>query len=431
MNPRTPARDCLEIENRRQSGIYAKRSVTLVRGEGARVQDDTGRTYLDLTSGISVANLGHAHPDLVRAISEQSARLITCQEMFPNDRRAEFLERLLAVAPGSLERAFLCNTGCEAIEAAIKFSRLVTGRTGIVATMRGFHGRTLGALSATWDKKYREPFEPLVPGFSHVPYNDLEKLDAAIDESTAAVILEPIQGEGGIRPGDPEFLRGAQKLCRERGAMLVMDEIQTAYGRTGKMFACEHAGVDPDLLCLAKAMAGGVPMGAVLLGPRVGELPKKVHGSTFGGNALACAAAITVLDVMERDGLVERAAELGAAAHARLRAMDLPIVREVRGLGLMFGIELKVKAAPLLPKFQDEGLLVLLGGVNVLRMLPPLVITEAELDRALDIVESVLRAEDGPGAVGGPGAAGASEADATSGAETASGADTESASETR
>lgn len=377
-------------ENRLQSGVYAKRELTIVSGKGAKVRDEDGREYIDCVAGISVANLGHCHPKIVRAITEQAQRLITCQEMFANDVRADYLERLVGVAPGKLERVFLCNSGTEAIEAAIKFAFVVTKRHKVVAAMRGFHGRTLGALSATWEKKYREPFLPLVPDFTHVPYNDLEKLDAAVDDTVAAVLLEPVQGEGGIRPGDPDYLRAAQKLCRERGAMFLLDEIQTAFGRTGTLFAAEHAGLDPDMLCIAKSMAGGVPMGATLLGPRVVGLPPKIHGSTFGGNPLACAAGIAALDAIRDENLCERANELGKRAAERLEAHGVERIREIRQLGLMIGVELRDKAAPVLPKLQEKGVLALLGGVNVLRLLPPLVIEQDDLDAAIDIIADVL-----------------------------------------
>jgi acetylornithine/LysW-gamma-L-lysine aminotransferase len=310
--------------------------------------------------------------------------------MFYNDKRAALLERLIAIAPAGLERAFLCNSGAEAIEAALKFARLVTGRREVVATMRGFHGRTMGALSATWEKKYREPFEPLVPGFRHVAYNDLAALEAAVSGETAAVILEVVQGEGGVRPGTADFLRGAQRLCRERGALLIVDEVQTGFGRTGAMFACEHHGLSPDLLCLAKSIAGGLPMGSVLLGERVGALPPQVHGSTFGGYPLACAAALAAIDFIEAEHLPERSAELGAWFLARLGQIRSPLVREVRGLGLMVGIELKQKVTPYLQALMGQGVLALPAGLTVMRFLPPLVISQAELAAAADAVERVL-----------------------------------------
>lgn len=385
-----PSLSAAALEDLYQSGVYAKRPLTLVRGLGARVFDDAGNEYIDCVAGISVANLGHCHPRVVSAIAEQAGRLIVCQEAFSNDRRAELYRRLIAVAPGALERVFFCSSGSEAIEGAIKFARLSTSRPGVVAAMRGFHGRTLGALSATFEPSYREPFEPLVPGFSHVPFNDLARLEAAVTGETAAVILEPVQGEGGVRPGQPEFLLGAQELCRRRGALLILDEIQTGFGRTGKLFAAEHHGLDPDLLCLAKSMAGGLPIGAVLLGERVGALPPQVHGSTFGGNPLACAAALAAIDTLEAEHLPERAAELGAWFAARLARIQAPVIREVRGLGLMLGIELKQKVTPFLQALMAQGVLALPAGLTVMRFLPPLVISQAELSQAADAVEAVL-----------------------------------------
>ncbi|MBI4770015.1 MAG: acetylornithine/succinylornithine family transaminase [Chloroflexi bacterium] len=371
-------------------GVYSKRPITIVRGQGARLWDAEGREYIDCVGGQGAANLGHADPVVAQAIARQARTLISCPEMFYNDRRAELLEKLLSLAPPGLERAFLCNSGTEAVEAAIKFARAATGRAGVVAAMRGFHGRTLGALSATWEKKYREPFEPLLPGFSHVPYNNLEALEAAVTDETGAVILEVVQGEGGVRPGTPEFLCGAQRLCRQRGALLVIDEVQTGFGRTGRTFAVEHYGLEPDLLPLAKSIAGGMPMGATLIGPRVGALPAQSHASTFGGNPLACAAAVAALGRMEELGLPGRAAELGAYFIERLRGINSPGVREVRGLGLMVGIELKGKVTPVLQALMERGVLALPAGLTVLRFLPPLVITREELDVVVEAVREAL-----------------------------------------
>ena len=288
----------IDLESAHTSGVYPKRPLAIVRGQGARVWDAEGREYIDCAGGQGAANLGHAHPAILAAINRQASQLITCPEIFYNDRRAELLAALTGAAPEGMSRAFLCNSGTEAVEAAIKFARLSTGRAGIVAAVRGFHGRTMGALSATWNRDYRTPFEPLVPGFSHVPYNDLPALERAVTDQTAAVLLEVVQGEGGVHPGTPEFLHGAQALCRERGARLILDEVQTGYGRTGKLWACQHHGIAPDLLAAAKSMAGGLPMGACLIGPAVGALAPMSHGSTFGGNPLACAAALAALDVM-------------------------------------------------------------------------------------------------------------------------------------
>ena len=310
-----------------------------------------------------------------------------------NDVRANLLERLAQVAPDGIERFFLCNSGTEAVEGAFKFARLVTGRTGIIATLRGFHGRSMGALSATWEPHYREPFAPLVPGVTHIRYNNLAAADDAINETTAAVILELVQGEGGVHPANEEYIQGVARLCRERGALLIVDEIQTGFGRTGTLFASEQYGVEPDILCLAKSLAGGVPMGAIGLGRRVvesGRISKGVHGSTFGGNPLACAAALATLDILTREQLAERAARLGAYALQRLRAIRSPLIREVRGRGLLLGIELTRKVQPYLEALTERGILALPAGPNVLRLLPPLVITEAQLDRVIDAIAELL-----------------------------------------
>jgi len=380
----------MTLEDGHTSGVYTKRPLIIVRGEGARVWDAQGQAYIDCVGGHGVVNVGHCHPRVVAAIREQAGRLITCPESFYNDRRAELQAELVRIAPPGLERVFLCNSGTEAVEGAIKFARLVTGRLGIVAAKNGFHGRTLGALSATWRPQYRRPFEPLLPGFVHVPYNDAEALEEAIGDDTAGVILEVVQGEGGVRPGRGDYLRRAQVLCRERGVLFIVDEVQTGFGRTGRMFACEHHGLEPDMLCLAKAIAGGIPMGAVLLGPRVGELPSRVHGSTFGGNPLACAAALAAIHTIKEEALPQRAAELGAYFLSRLGDVDSPLIREVRGLGLMVGIELKRRARPYLAALMERGVLALSAGPIVMRFLPPLVIGRNELETVARSVEEVL-----------------------------------------
>jgi acetylornithine/LysW-gamma-L-lysine aminotransferase len=386
----TLAETVMTIEARHTSGVYPKRPLVIVRGQGARVWDGEGRAYIDCVGGQGAANIGHAHPAVVAAIAAQAAQLITCPEIFYNDRRAALLQTLTSMAPPGLTRAFLCNSGAEAVEAAIKFARVSTGRTQIVATMRGFHGRTLGALSATWEPKYRQPFAPLVPGFCHIPYNDIAALEEAIGPDTAAVLIEVVQGEGGVRPADPAFLHTAQALCRERGALLMVDEVQTGFGRTGRLFACEHFGLEPDLMAVAKSMAGGLPMGACLIGERVGELPKLGHGSTFGGNPLACAAALATLEVIRTEKLAERAATLGTYLQERLRSLRSPLIREVRGLGLLVGMELKVKVTPVLQALQTRGVLALPAGATVLRLLPPLVITQEDLDHVISAIDETL-----------------------------------------
>src|SRR6266516_2399973 len=292
----------IDLENTYSSGVYSKRPVTIVRGSGASLWDDEGHEFIDCTAGYGVANVGHGRPEVAAAIAAQALRLITCPEIVYNDVRALLLERLACLVPEGLTHIFLCNSGTEAVEGAIKFARITTGRAGIVAALRGFHGRTMGALSATWEPHYREPFEPLVPAVSHIRYNDLAAAQMAISEQTAAVIIELVQGEGGVHVASDEYVRGLASLCRERGALLIVDEVQTGFGRTGSLFACNHYDLQPDILCLAKSLAGGIPMGAVCLGLRVmesGRITRGIHGSSFGGNPLACAAALATLVILD------------------------------------------------------------------------------------------------------------------------------------
>ena len=380
------------VESRYTSGVYGKRDVTIVRGKGALVWDDRGRQYIDCTAGYGCANIGHAHPALVEAISRQAATLISCQEAFYNDRRAELLQELAAITPAGLDRFFLCNSGTEANESALKFARLATGRTGIVATQRGFHGRTMGALSATWEAAYRQPFEPLLPQVRHVPFDRIDAMEQAVDDSVGAVILEPVQGEGGVRPASPGYLAAVSALCRERGAMLILDEVQTGFGRTGRMFACEHEMVVPDLLSMGKSIAGGVPMGAVAIGPRVQGLKPGTHGSTFGGNPLACAASIATIGILRHERLPERAAATGARMLARLSNLQAPIIREVRGVGLLLGIELRDRVRPVLAALQEHGVLALPAGATTLRLLPPLGIDDDQVEQTLVAIEETLAA---------------------------------------
>ena len=383
------ARSARAVERRYALEVYPKRDITIVKGRGAEVWDDRGRRYIDCVAGIGVASVGHANPAVAEAVAEQARTLVTCPGIFYNDTRARLLEKLAAVAPGGLSRGFLCNSGAEAVEAAIKFARLTTGRTGIVSAMRGFHGRTLGALSATHKEAYREVFRPLVPDFSFVPFNNPDKLRGAVGEDTAAVLIEPVQGEGGIRPATAEFLEAAREVCDETGALLVFDEIQTGFCRTGRMFACEHYGVVPDMLCLAKAIAGGVPLGAVLADERV-QVPPGKHGTTYGGNPLACAAALAAIGFMEEERLAGRAAAQGARFREGFEAAMPRRVRAVRQVGLMIGVELRERCRPYIEVLGDEGLLTLPAGTTVIRVLPPLVITEQQIDEVVEVMVRVL-----------------------------------------
>ena len=377
-------------EGAHTSGLYQKRDLAIVRGDGALVWDDTGRSYIDCVGGQGIASLGHGNTAVADAISAQARTLASCTELFYNDRRAELYERLAGILPAALDRVFLCNSGTEAVEGALKFARLATKRTHVVATMRGFHGKTMGALSATWGPEYRELFGPLLEGFTHVPFNKTEALDAAITGETSAFIVELVQGEGGVRPATREFVDEAARLCRERGAMLIIDEVQTGFGRTGTMFALEQYGVVPDILCLAKAIAGGLPMGAIAFSRAVGELPKRSHSTTFGGNPLACAAAVATLDEHARLGLAERAAERGRQLRDGLSAIASPKIREVRGLGLIQGIELKENAGPTLKALQEHGVLALGAGPTVVRYLPPLVISAAQIESVVAATRAAL-----------------------------------------
>jgi acetylornithine/LysW-gamma-L-lysine aminotransferase len=379
-----------EVERTFGFEVFPKRDVTIVAGEGATLWDEAGRAYIDCTAGVGVASIGHANREVADAIARQSRALITCPGIFYNDTRARLLEKLVSVAPPGLGRAFLCNSGTESIEAAIKFARHTTGRRNFVCAMRGFHGRTLGALSATHN--YRADFEPLLEGFAFVPFNNIDKLCDAVSNETAAVILELVQGEGGVRPADGEYLTAARDACDQRGALLIVDEVQTGFCRTGRMFACEHFGLRPDMLCVAKAMAGGVPMGAVLCGDAV-KAAVGIHGSTFGGNPLACAAALATIEYMVEFDLAKQAAEKGAYFAERFEQATCDKVRELRYIGLMVGIELKEKAQPYLVRLVEQGVLALSAGTTVIRLLPPLVISFEELDTVVHALNEALGCE--------------------------------------
>ena len=377
-----------DLEERYELPVYPRRDIVLVRGKAAKLYDEEGREYIDCASNVGVSNIGHANESVAKAIYEQYLTLGNCYAMFYNPVRARLAEKLVSLAPGRLKKVFFCNSGAEAVEGAIKFARASTGKTGIIAAMRGFHGKTFGALAATWGPEYQKPFVPMLQGITHVPYNNFMKLKESVNKDTAAVILELVQGEGGVRVGDKDYFREVRDLCDSQGILLIMDEVQTGFGRTGTLFACEQF-VEPDLLCVAKSLAGGIPMGAVLCSEAV-NVPVKSHTSTFGGNPLACAAALASLEVIEKQGLVEKAGTLGNYFMEGLKAIRSDKIREVRGLGLMIGIELKEKAGPYVQALMEKGIIVLLAGANVIRLLPPLVITKEEIDQALKALQEVL-----------------------------------------
>lgn len=382
-------KDFKALEEQYGLSLYPKRDLVAVRGEGALLFDEHDNAYIDCAAGIGVASLGHSHPKLVAAIQHQAAKLITCPNILYNDVRSNLLEKLVEITPSNLTQAYLCNSGTEANEAALKFARLHTGRPNFVTAMRGFHGRTMGSVSATFTKKYREAFEPLVPGFSYVPLNKIDKLESAVDENTAAVMLELVQGEGGVNPAQADYIAAVRELCKERGALLIIDEIQTGFCRTGKFFACNHYDLQPDILTLAKAMGGGVPVGATLLSSDF-KVGPGLHGTTFGGNPLACAAALAAIDIYQSDDLAGRAAELGEYFETRLREKELSQVRAIRRLGLMIGIELKQKVQEKLALLLEHRIVALPAGANVIRLLPPLVIEKKQLDQVIEVLQKCL-----------------------------------------
>ncbi|MBE0512614.1 aspartate aminotransferase family protein [Candidatus Bathyarchaeota archaeon] len=378
------------------ANVYAKRPIVITRGKGALVWGINGKEYIDCTSSYGVCIVGHSHPKVVEAVRRQAETLISCHASFYNDARSELLQKITQIAPKNLNKIFLANSGAEAVECAIKLARKFSGKPEIIAMMGAFHGKTMGALSATWDKKYREPFKPLVPEFKHVPPDDLEKVREAITEKTAAVLVEPIRGEGGIRVPPNGFLPGLREICDETGVLLIFDEVQTGFGRTGKIFACEHWNVVPDVLCLAKSVAGGLPLGITIAKENVmSSLKVGEHTTTFSGSPLVCAAACAAIDVLVEEKLPERAAMLGRYFKEKLEVLRArhKIVREVRGLGLMLGMELRFDVLNIILKCMERGVLVLDAGRNILRFLPPLVIEREHIDRVIDILDTVMEEE--------------------------------------
>ena len=380
----------LDIERADLIPLYAKRDIALVRGEGAYLFDAAGNRYLDAMSNYGVASLGHTHPRFTAAIAEQLALLTTGHQSFGSDVRAELLTEIAKIAPDGLDRSFLSNSGAEAVEAALKFAQAFTGKQRLVAAKRGYHGRTLGALSATADKKYREPFEPLPLPSVHVAWNSAEAIGAEIDDSTAAIILEPIQGEGGIHVADREYLQAVRDIATRHNVLLIVDEIQSGF-RTGAPFVSVAAGIIPDIIVTAKAIANGFPIGLTLVNGAISaSLPGGAHGSTFGGNPLACRAALETLRIFREDGLYDRASALGAEIVNRIETLANPGIRAVRGKGLMIGIELKQKSTPVLRGLQERGVLTLPAGTTVIRLLPPMIWERAQVDELMVALEDVL-----------------------------------------
>jgi len=389
-------KEIVDLEEKLMANVYARRPIVITRGKGASVWDVNGREYIDCTGSYGVCIVGHSHPKVVEAVKRQAETLISCHASFYNDKRSELLQKITQMAPKGLNKVFLANSGAEAIECAIKLARKFSGKPEIIAMMGAFHGKTMGALSATWDKKYREPFKPLVPEFKHVPPDNLEKVREAITQKTAAILVEPIRGEGGIRVSPNGFLSGLREICDETGVLLILDEVQTGFGRTGKIFACEHWNVIPDILCLAKSVAGGLPLGITIAKENVmSSLTVGEHTTTFSGNPLVCAAACAAIDVLVEENLPERAATLGRYFKEKLWLLQTRhrIVREVRGLGLMIGMELRFDVLNTILKCMDKGVLILDAGRNVLRFLPPLVIERDHIDKVTETLDTVMEEE--------------------------------------
>ena len=366
--------------------------VTFVRGRGCLVYDDAGNEYLDLVAGIAVNLLGHAHPEIAAAVAGQAKTLIHTSNLYYTEPQVELARRLVELSFPS--RVFFCNSGAEANEAAIKIARKWgarhrDGAHQIITTLGSFHGRTLATVTAGGQPKYSDPFKPLPEGFMHVPYNDLDAIKAATGPRTVAVMLEPVMGEIGIVPARPGYLEGVRRWCDEQGLLLILDEVQTGLGRTGRWFAYQHHGIAPDVMTLAKGLGGGVPIGACLASPKADVFEPGDHGSTFGGNPLACMAALAVLQVIERDGLVGHAAEMGEMLHAAILGLGC---KEVRGLGLMQAVEFE---EPRAKAFQqaclDARLVVNAVDDNSIRFVPPLIITPEQVDRAQHTMHEVLK----------------------------------------
>ena len=383
------ASEIAAMEDAHTSGAYSKRGISLVRGNQEFIFDAEGRKYVDFIAGHGSVILGHCNPRVIEAIKMQAQTLSVCNESFYNDKRAELTEKLCSIAPSGLERVFLTNSGTEAVEAALKLSRATTGKKEIIAVIGGFHGRTLGALSLTWRKDFKEPFAPLLSGIKHVRYDNADEIRKAITDDTAAVIIEPVLGEGGVRIPHSGYLKEVREVCDEKGVLMILDEVQTSFGRTGEMFACNYESVSPDIMCVAKGIANGFPMGAMLSRGDLKFKPK-THGSTFAGNPLACAASLAVIEELQTQNLPQRSKNEGRRFLEKLQAIENKKIAEARGIGLMVALELKAVAQPFLQKMQENGLLALPSGETILRFLPPLNTQQSSFDEACETIGRVL-----------------------------------------
>ena len=387
----------MNSEDQYLAALYQRFPVNLVRGKGTRVWDAAGKEYIDCMGGYGVALVGHCNDRVVAAIKKQADTLITAHMSVYNNMRLKFMEKMSTLTPPGLNKMFFTNSGAESVEGALKFARKYTGKYGIIAMNGAYHGKTFGALSVTYNEKYRKSFMPLLSGVKFVPYSDPNKLEEAIDETTGTVILEPIQGETGIIVPPDDLLPKIREICNKRNLVLVFDEIQSGLGRTGKMWAGQNWNTTPDIMCLAKGIAGGIPMGLIVAKPEIMEATKLgEHSSTFGGSPLACAAGTATLEALTDDKLVENAAKIGTQFKEGLKRLKEKhkIIREVRGLGMMLGVELRFEVKDVLFDGIRNGLLMLYSGRNIIRLLPPLVMDETTISRVVDIMDFVLSSEE-------------------------------------
>ncbi|MFP4174452.1 MAG: aspartate aminotransferase family protein [Halobacteriales archaeon] len=381
--------DHIEREERYEA-VFSKKPIPIVDGDGVYVYDDEGNEYIDMGASYGVMGVGHANPRVVKAIENQASRFTYAQASYATPERGALMEALMDATPESLDRIFLANAGTEANEAAIKFARGSTHVSGVVAAKRGFHGRTFGSISATWKSKYREPFAPTVPDFEFASYNDVESLKEKVDDETALVLLEPIQGEGGIYPAEEDYLETARDLCDDHGAYLVFDEIQTGMGRTGEMWAHEDYDVTPDALTTAKSLGGGLPISAIVCREEMTEIPKGSHGGTYCGNPVAVAAARAAVEYTVENDLPANAARAGERLVSGIEDIDTDRIVDLRGEGLMLGVQVRGRAGRYLSGLAGKGVLGLTAGRNVIRFLPPLTLEDEHVDAVVDALGEVF-----------------------------------------
>ncbi len=363
---------------------YTRQPIVIAKGKGATVWDTNGREYIDCVAGIAVNNVGHCHPKVVSAIKEQAERLIHTSNLYYTEIQVELAEKISSLT--NLDKVFFCNSGTEAVEAALKLARKASNKTDFIAADGSFHGRSMGALSVTSKEKYRKSFEPLTPGIKFVPYDDEEEIKNAITPKTAAVILEPIQGEGGVNLPSDGYLKAVKDICDDSDTLLIFDEVQTGFGRTGRWFGSMHWRVQPDIMVLAKAIAGGLPMGAMVAKENVAKkFQRGDHASTFGGGPLVCAASLGAISALE-DGLIDRSAKMGRYLIEKLGDLKHEYIKEVRGKGLMIGMELKMDGSPIVDKARERGVLLNCISENVIRFAPPLVITKEQIDEVVEVL---------------------------------------------